>query len=50
MNEISVNSIDDMSEEQVRDFAKRLVEALELAEDEGVFGRDSWYGFLEIEV
>lgn len=42
--------IDAMSEEEVRDLAKRLVISLQLAEDEGAFGNDSWHGFLEIEV
>lgn len=42
--------IDGMSEEEVRDFAKRIVVSLQLAEDEGAFGADSWHGFLEIEV
>lgn len=42
--------VDNMSEEQVRDLLSRLVESLDLAEDEGVFGNESWLGFLEIEV
>jgi hypothetical protein len=46
---MSVLDIDDMSEEQVRDFLRRLVESLNLAEEDGVFGKDSWQGYLEIE-
>lgn len=46
---MTVDDLDNMSEEQVRDLLRRLVESLELAEDEGAFGRDSWEGFLEIE-
>jgi CRISPR/Cas system CSM-associated protein Csm4 (group 5 of RAMP superfamily) len=42
--------LNDMSEEQVRDIARRIIDALELAEDDGIFGSDSWEGFLEIEV
>lgn len=41
--------IDNLSEEQVRDLARRLIESLQLAEEEGAFGSDSWQGFLEIE-
>lgn len=42
--------IDTMSDEQVRDLLRRVVESLALAEDDGVFGNDSWHGYLEIEV
>lgn len=42
--------IDTLNEEQVRELLARLIESLELAEDDGVFGSDSWHGFLEIEV
>lgn len=42
--------IDTMSDEQVRDLLRRIVESLELAEEDGVFGKDSWQGYLEIEV
>lgn len=42
--------LDTMSEEEVRDLAKRLITSLQLAEDEGAFGNDSWHGFLEIEI
>lgn len=44
------DDIDAWSEEQVRDFAKKVVSSLQMAQDEGVFGADSWLGFLEIEV
>lgn len=44
------DDVDNMSEEQVRDLAKRLIESLELAQQSGAFGSDSWEGFLEIEV
>lgn len=47
---MNAEDLDNMSEEQVRDLARRLIESLELAEDDGAFGRDSWEGFLEIEV
>lgn len=47
---MTTDDLDNMSEDQVRDFARRVIESLELAEDEGAFGRDSWEGFLEIEV
>lgn len=41
--------LDNMSEDQVRDLARRLIESLELAQESGAFGSDSWEGFLEIE-
>lgn len=41
--------LDDLSEEQARDLLRRIVESLELAEEDGIFGKDSWQGFLEIE-
>lgn len=44
------DDLDSMSEEQVRDLARRMIVSLQLAEDEGAFGSDSWEGFLEIEV
>jgi hypothetical protein len=47
MNE---NDIDDMSEEQVRDLLRRIVESLNLAQEDGVFGKESWQGYLEIEI
>lgn len=47
---MGVEIVDDMSEQQVRKFAKDLIESLEMAENEGVFGTDSWHGFLQIEV
>lgn len=50
MNSISIFDIDEMNEEQVRDFARRVVEALKLAQEDGIFGSDSWEGYLEIEV
>lgn len=42
--------IDNLSEEQVRDLLRRIVISLQLAEESGAFGSDSWEGFLEIEV
>lgn len=42
--------VDAMSDEQVRAFAKQMIDSLEMAENEGVFGNDSWHGFLQIEV
>lgn len=42
--------IDEMNELQVRDFAKQLIDSLELAQNEGIFGTESWHGFLQIEV
>lgn len=42
--------IDSLSETQVRDILATIIERLELAEDDGVFGNDSWQGFLDIEV
>jgi CRISPR/Cas system CSM-associated protein Csm4 (group 5 of RAMP superfamily) len=42
--------LDEMSETQVREFARRLIEALRLAQEDGIFGSDSWEGFLDIEV
>lgn len=50
MNRIEVEDVDGMSEEQVRDLLIRMIESLELAEEQGSFGPDSWQGFLEIEV
>lgn len=47
---VSDDLVDGMSEEELRDFTKRLLVSLELAEDDGVFGTESWHGFLEIEV
>lgn len=47
---VSDDIVDDLSEEELRDFTKRLIESLELAENEGIFGKESWHGFLEIEV
>lgn len=41
--------IDTLSNEQARDLLRRIVESLELAEEDGVFGKDSWQGYLEIE-
>lgn len=49
MNDVE-SYIDSLSEEQARDLLVRLVNSLQLAEDEGVFGNESWEGFLEIEV
>lgn len=43
-------NLDNLNEEQVRDMLAKIIERLELAEDDGVFGNDSWLGFLEIEV
>lgn len=42
-------TLDDLSEEQARDLLRRIVESLEMAEEDGVFGKDSWMGYLEIE-
>lgn len=42
--------INGLSEEEVRDLLRRIIESLELAEEDGVFGRDSWQGYLEVEV
>lgn len=42
--------LDSMSEEEVRDLARKLIDSLELAQESGAFGSDSWMGFLEIEV
>lgn len=42
--------IDILNDEQVRDLLRRIIESLELVEEDGVFGRDSWHGYLEIEV
>lgn len=47
---ITERDIDRMTEDQLRDFAIKLVEALLLAEEDGVFGKDSWEGYLDIEV
>lgn len=44
------NDIDSMGEEEVRDMLRRLIVSLNLAEESGAFGSDSWEGFLEIEV
>lgn len=46
---MTVLDIDDMSEDQVRNLLYRIVNSLELAENDGVFGTDSWQGYLEIE-
>ena len=47
---MSEDIIDDMSEEQVRDLLRRIIESLNLAQEDGVFGKESWLGYLEIEV
>lgn len=46
---MSVLDIDDMSEDQVRNLLVKIVERLEEAENDGIFGNDSWQGYLEIE-
>lgn len=46
---MNVNDIDSLSDEQVRDILTKIIERLELAEADGIFGNDSWQGFLEIE-
>lgn len=47
---MDAEDLDTLSDEQVRDLLRRIVESLELAEEDGVFGKDSWQGYLEIEV
>lgn len=47
---MNAEDLDSMSEEEVRDLARRLIESLQLAQESGAFGSDSWQGFLEIEV
>lgn len=42
--------VDTMGEEEVRDLLRRMIVSLQLAEESGAFGSDSWEGFLEIEV
>lgn len=44
------DDLDSMSEEQVRDLARRIIVSLKLAEESGAFGSDSWEGFLEVEI
>lgn len=46
---MSILELDDLSEEQARDLLRRIVESLNLAQEDGVFGNDSWQGYLEIE-
>lgn len=46
---MNIEDLDSMSEEQVRDLARKLIESLELAQESGAFSSDSWEGFLEIE-
>lgn len=46
---MTVEDIDGLSETQVRDLLGKIIERLELAEADGVFGKDSWQGFLDIE-
>lgn len=46
---MNILDIDDMTEDQLRNFVFKLITALELAEEDGVFGSDSWQGYLEIE-
>lgn len=41
--------VDDYSDLEVRDLLRRIIESLELAQEDGAFGNDSWQGFLEIE-
>ena len=41
--------IDNYSDLEVRDLLRRIIESLELAEEDGAFGNESWQGFLEIE-
>lgn len=47
MNKVDV---DKYTDDEARDLLRRIVESLDLAEDEGAFGNESWVGFLEIEV
>lgn len=42
--------LDGLSDEESRDLLRRIVDSLELAEDEGAFGNESWHGFLEIDI
>lgn len=42
--------VDSLSNDEVRELLEKLIESLQLAEDDGVFGSDSWHGFLDIEV
>jgi len=44
------DDIDNMEDEEVRELLRKIVTSLNLAEDEGAFGVESWRGFLEIEV
>lgn len=46
---MNVQDVDSMNELQVRDLLTKIIERLELAEDDGVFGKDSWQGYLDIE-
>lgn len=46
---MKADDVDFMTDDQVRSLLHRIIESLELAEEEGAFGSDSWQGFLEIE-
>lgn len=41
--------LDTLTEEEARDMLRRIVLSLNLAQDDGVFGKESWQGYLEIE-
>lgn len=42
--------LDSLTDEESRDLLRRIVDSLNLAEDEGAFGNESWHGFLEIDI
>lgn len=46
---MSVEILETLTEEEARDMLRRIVESLNLAQDDGVFGKESWMGYLEIE-
>jgi hypothetical protein len=46
---VTTEDVDDLDEDQVRLLLKTLIERLHLAQEDGVFGNESWTGYLEIE-
>lgn len=47
---MSEADLDELSEEEARDLLRRIVISLNLAQDDGIFGKESWHGYLEVEV
>lgn len=46
---IDVDTIETLSDYEARNLLRDVIESLELAEQEGLFGNESWQGALQIE-